>query len=825
MKLRLLLILAAIGASLAARARADVAFLAAPRTGGKFPTQSLSENWGPYIHQPAAQLVIRRDGEPEFIAIPRGVQDVRRSRDGKSLLVTLVEGYRFRDFEPPAGQSDIYRYVLATHELIRLTNTPEIWECQPGELPDGTIGFLSNEDNWQNPHEAYRAFTLYAMREDGTERKRLWHAGLGGVFGWSLGGDGWIYFASGENQGYRGARGNHWPLWKIRPDGSGFEPVLTQIGEGDVCDWAVQTSSRAVVFARYYDTRIYGWLGVIPRFEATPFGPPSKFGDPRWTHNPGVALGDSLLRLAWEPVGMYALTQDGIETDHENSSANTPWTGRPWGPGQPNRQYGMFSHPTPIPGNGVLYTWTGDQGDAAMNLGVCVCENVAAPFRNDRIVKLVDRPDRHEWMATPICSDEDVYGAPIPNLAARIDERLPAGSPLAFVGSSSVDRGEFVDFSSDPWKPQLIEPDPESIHYVRLLGMQPTLYGRNAAPGMPRFLNGQQDSPFENWEGLSSEINERVGVYAEIPVSKWGETADGPVQHYGPHPPAGLVRIRRADGRFDTSWGAYLPADQPWSLQLLNEKKEAIVGTTAQTWHQGVSREWRGDCQGCHNHHRPDQTKFEDTLAGQPGYAPLKALKLLFTTRDDLPASIPSRPWAARPQPVYTYHSALTDLDDNPAFTVDEQMAVRRWIDTGMMEGPGAETDTMEPTLVVAGRRIGALDPHSGLKSLTVDGQDVTALIDPETFVYAHPAPWPTDRPVTFAAEDHAGRRTTLVKKFGAAPETDDGEAIRAELAAAKARVAELESQPQLIAAERDELKSRRAEVNGLSRKITELTN
>src|SRR5262249_13628506 len=80
--------------------------------------------------------------------------------------------------------------------------------------------------------------------------------------------------------------------------------------------------------------------------------------------------------------------------------------------------------------------------------------------------------------------------------------------------------------------------------------------------------------------------------------------------------PGGAPRLD-AEGNPDTSFLAKIPADTPFTFQLLD--RNGLVLTMAQTWHQVRPGEMRADCGGCHAHSQLP-LPFQGTAAAAPGY-------------------------------------------------------------------------------------------------------------------------------------------------------------------------------------------------------------
>jgi hypothetical protein len=751
-----------IAGSLVQWATADVAFLAAPRNGGKFHTQSVSESDGVHVFQREAQLVVRAAGGGERVLMSGSVLDFSVCADGRTLLVSQVG----------AEGADIYRVDAQTGDTQQLTDGPG-WNCQAVECGNGDIAFLSDRDRWRNPGENYRGFTVYRMNADGGEVERIWHAGFGGVFGLAIGPDGRLYFSTGENQGgLRVAAGTNWGVWSINPDGGGFRPEISAFARPDgmhdvPLDWPCIASDGSLIVSHYYDTRIYGTIHRAPKHTPTPEAP-TEFGSPLWIYNPPIDPVEN--RFGWQRRGMHSLTP----WTH-NGDADALFEGR---------NVGHVTHSAPAPGNGVFVTWTGLDGDANMNLGVYLIPDVANPTEIPEDMEVVvDEPNRHEWMGRPLASHSAIYGSARPaQPATPRAEHLPGASPFAVIGSSDVSQwNEWLINSPSATDVRLRKLSHETeAEYVRILAFNPSIanFGgpfagfENRYPGMYAGTN---------YEGFITPTNERTGFYEKlIPLLKWRQRGTGWLM-FG-KAPRGVEYLRRADGTLDTSFKAEIPANQCWTFQVLDGKGQAIV--TANTWHQGISGEDRTNCQGCHAHNIPDPVPFEETLAASSDYPRVRlesVQRVIYEEhiKDVLP-EVPQRPWQLlfHPRPT-AYESWRQDYDDNPAWPEWRQRLYRDWQNTGFQAagvtfsretvappfGPWA--DTMNPTLVVRKyaehTAVGAFDPDSGISALEIraEGRDVTRefVLVPNEHVLVSRA---YDGPVVAQATDGGGNVTTV---------------------------------------------------------------
>lgn len=699
------------------------AFLAAPRTTGKFATPSLSEQDGPYTYPKNAQLIVSDNGV-ERVLVDGGVYHVNRSEDGKSLLVTIVEK------EGQNGIADVWRVDIATGEKKKLTDGVG-WNIQGVETADG-VCFLSNRDRWKSPKERYCAFTIYNTGFDGGPVKRIHHAAFGGIFGLNINTKGRLLFVSGEQQGLRGGRGNNWAVFSCNPDGSDIRPEVSAFGiftapeSGRAVfpfDWPVELKNGALAWTQYYDTRKYGIVFWAPNVSTGSFtDPPTMFGHPLPRQNPRRLFG-------YERRGLVPLTPQSTVQDVEAKRNGLP--------------VGQYSHTAALPDSKVAVTWTGNKGDALMDLGIYMIDPTKPITDYNQLVKIVDREDRHEWFFCSLAPLSELYGIVEYPATQRIkDAKLPVGSPYGVVGSSRLHAGEFTNFSLGEYPEVIYTTTADETEYLRITTFQPTTL-KVPPPGVKLKQIENNPGQHKNNEGFITQLNEREGFYDTlIPVKKYRKP-DGGI-HYGPGAPEGSEVIRRADGEIDTSFEVELPADQPFAFALLNAKKEVLKGSKAMTWHQLRPGESNNRCQGCHNHWKPDQTTFDETFAATLEYDRKRLSKAQFVVLSrDLPLIKNEIDFTK----IKPYSSAESTVDDDPKWTQEQAELIRAAIDTGSLDAGyytdgsqiqpadkiGPYADTVNPTLNVVGASdstvIGALDPQSGIKELVVllNGVDITS--------------------------------------------------------------------------------------------------
>ena len=193
---------------------------------------------------------------------------------------------------------------------------------------------------------------------------------------------------------------------------------------------------------------------------------------------------------------------------------------------------------------------------------------------------------------------------------------LPSGTPYGIVGTSSFYKRESFpglvsdmsfdgldafntseNYQSGNWNWQGSEAGKYSnddIFAVRILTLEPTSH-RSYGPHEGRHF--------------VSHANERMRVLGEIPLRKSG--------------PGGQP-VLDPEGNPDTSFQARIPADTPFTFQMLDRNGMAL--TMAQTWHQVRPGEVRTDCGGCHAH-RQKPLDMSRTAAGQSGFRPVDLTK------------------------------------------------------------------------------------------------------------------------------------------------------------------------------------------------------
>lgn len=761
-------------------------FLAYPKTAEPFFTQGIPRPFHFYV----GQDVIERKADGSKVIAVKGhqpekgllaVHDLSMSIDKTFILYAHI-----RTFADSAREGmtycDIFKLDLATRVTTQLTDSrhetiPPVgsnawakhdthehflavssngvnepremftstWNTAPLDVGYGKFVFTSTRDQIRTVKDSVASFALYLADLDGSNVERIDYFNFGGVMHPTRCADGSLLISIGATQGLRS--GFVWTIWKINPDGTAPEPVISRTGfnhdydGGDiVTSWHLQSqlSNRWTAALRYYNTRTsHGSIFVIPEFQATPFGPPTMFGKPLWSDNPRLpdgetSLGPSFVQMGFQPRGMYSLAPWATSAD-ATAFVN----------GDPMQTVPDLGWPAAGLNNSLYLTTTGDRrvGGGRESWGIHKVPDATQPvaaYTDMQVV--VDDPDVHEWNFQPLLSHQEIYGSAFPQRTAPKSERLPAGSAYFQIGWGAVDQSEITEQIHPNKRPaEMLTYPPDSAEWVRVIDFRPTTNFRSeSANGFQSIEEGNSTPPVQvnNYEGFHSLPNERMAFYEQlIPVKHW-RTPTGQL-YSGPNPPPGSTRIMRPDGRPDTSGSAFVLANQCVGLQLLDKDFQAIFGATSQHWLQGRPGEKQVSCRDCHKHWSPSSITFEQTVAGSDEYQPLKlsTTKLVEFTKDVKPIlDQHGLDWGPRPwTKVRAYHSQVAAEDDDPRFTDAQKRTIREWFDSGSMtagrhsdgtpilpgHGVGPFADTMPPTLVFTAFAdrvtLAAGDPQTGI--------------------------------------------------------------------------------------------------------------
>ncbi|BCX03619.1 MAG: hypothetical protein KatS3mg053_1557 [Candidatus Roseilinea sp.] len=625
----------------------DVVYVRQPRTG-----DNQHVVWPEVFHpariEPGSDLMLLHPDGSEEVLVAAGngaVTDPYVSFDGNWVYYSFFPDVRKERLNSQRGDSpyagaDIYRIHLSTRQIQRLTYgefTPNtgagkwdesnpvnpsnsfnrlgygILNLGPAPLPGGKIIFTSNRNgfippkNFTNP-----TLQLFVMDEDGANVTPIAPMTIGSALHPTPLRDGRVMFSSFETQGMRDAR--LWGIWTIWPDGRHWEPLMSAFKWASSLHFATQLSNGDIVAESYYNLNNFGF-GALYRFPVTPPNSEPRFHDASVNDNPPVmqVVGAGYewpFRMSFMPRGMYSITPF---THAEDEAA-------PIGAG--DQRVGKFTHPSAAPNNDLLVVWSSGPVNAlnrpshlpAPDAGIYLMPNGGPISSPSRLVLLKNDPNYNEVWPRAVVPYSAIYGAPqpaqipwLPN-DGSVHATLPAGTPFGLVGTSSFYKREsFPGFSTtdafDGLEPfNTSENDTNSnwlwqgadagkysnsdIWAVRILAMEPNTHRSYGPHEGQHFFN---------------HINEKLRILGEIPLRKWN----------------GSTPLLDPEGNPDTSFLAKIPADTPFTFQMLD--RNGLVLNMAQTWHQVRPGEMRADCGGCHAHSQ-HPLAFAQTAAGKPNY-------------------------------------------------------------------------------------------------------------------------------------------------------------------------------------------------------------
>lgn len=636
----------------------DIAYVRAPRPSGKTPSR-WAEVGDPRTMDPGADLMLLHPDGVEEVLVPvkphESIADPFVSFDGKWIYYAKIH-----DALKHKG-ADIYKMHVASRKIVQLTSqnfTPNtgaadwsktplpswgVYNLGPTPVPGGKIAFVSDRNAFKGTNTGYApralALQLFVMDEDGANVELIGHLNLGMALHPVILKDGRIMFSSLESQGLRSH--HMWGIWAIHPDGSSWSPLLsafdTSNGTTDSFHFQTQLSDGHIVVQSYYNLNNFGFgmyfkQPIAPPEGYPPFGPADP-GDPRNMplRNGRYSHGrPQLLRLPFTPHGMETLTPFMQRQDNPAAEAVLNVKDPP--------RVGKVTHPSGAPDNHLLTAWAPGRvhgsSTTIMDSGIYLIKD-GKPFEEPGQMRLIKNdPKYNEQWPRAVVPYQRIYGIDAPPILAPLandgkkSKHLPEGTPFGLVGTSSLYKRESYPFGvvppgqvtaafaglKDPqgdrgilghshWSVQGADAglySNDDIHAIRILLLEPNTEREGGPKAGRLFYN---------------HAHERMRILGEFPVRHFRQSPDrkgGDAQPLDP------------DGNPDTSFLARIPADVAWTFQTLD--KNNMVLNMAQTWHQLRPGEVRNDCGGCHAHSQKP-TRFEDTAAAKPGYAPFDLTK------------------------------------------------------------------------------------------------------------------------------------------------------------------------------------------------------
>lgn len=646
----LLLGLGTLASAQTAQVNYDIVYVRQARFGDQTFT------WWPEVFHPARLdagadlMLLHPDGSEEVLVEGGngGVTDPVVSFDGQSVYFAWFPDLRPSELNPqrtnlPLAGADIWRLHVPTRQLTQLTHgefTPNtasgnwlpsnpvnppaqynrlgygILNLGPMPLPDGRIAFTSNRNGFIPP-KTYTMPTLqlFVMDEHGDNVEAIAPMSISSALHPTILRNGELMFSSHEAQGLRDQR--MWGIWGIAPDGRDWRPIISAFHDARAFHFMTQVSDGRLVVVDYYNLNNSGF-GTLVTLPETPAPGMPAFHSGFIADNPDLAetlsFGPYAFRMHFTPRGMQVLTPF---THPQDEAAPLGTNGE---------RVGKLSHPSGAPGNDLLVAWSPGPvnhlnrpvSTPRIDSGIYVIDQMQTVTSPDQLVLIKNDPNYNEAWPRALVPYSAIHGVAAP--ASRpwlpndgsVDARLPAGTPHGLVGSSSVYKREsFPGYTrngyeaylgldafnttengqSPNWTTQGADAGVYSnsdIWALRVLAMEPNTH-RSYGPN-----EGQQ---------FRSHANERLRILGEIPLRK----QDGLGQ-----------ALIDPEGNPDTSFLVKLPADTPFTFQLIDRR--GMLLSASQTWHQLRPGEKRVDCGGCHAHSQ-QPLDFNQTAAAQPGFS------------------------------------------------------------------------------------------------------------------------------------------------------------------------------------------------------------
>ncbi len=633
----------------------DIVYVRQPRFGNNTNT-----TWPEVSHpgriDPGADLMLLHPNGNEEVLVNAGtgsVTDPFVSFDGQWVYYSYF-------YEPgnintqrglPYGGADIFKIHLGTRQIVQLTfgeftpnmgsgnwdeSDPEsppagfnylgygILNLGPAPVPGGKIAFVSNRNAFIPPQGLTNpTLQLFVMDEDGSNVTPIAPMTIGSALHPTPLRNGRIMFSSLESQGNRDSR--VWGIWSIYPDGRNWQPVVSAFRQAQAFHFMTQLSNEDIVVCDYYNLNNNGF-GALYRFPVDPPAATPPFHSAFPADNPSIqqTVEEGFLypfKMPFTPRGMFSISP----FTHGNDEAAPEGSG--------GVRVGKFTHPSAAPNNDLLVAWTpGPANDLDRptptpyyDSGIYVIAGGNIVNSPSQLTLIKNNPQYNEAWPRAVVSYQAVHGVSEPTLIPWLPNdgslhlNLPAGTPFGLVGTSSLYKREsFPGFStgssiyngldvfntsqneqSSNWLWQGSDSgkyNNSDIWAIRLLAMEPNThrsYGPNSTCCGPG-----------GFQWFFSHAMERLRILGEIPVRKFNGNG---------------TPILDQEGNPDTSFLAKIPADTPFTFQMLD--RNGMVLTMAQTWHQVRPGEIRSNCGGCHAHSQ-QPLDISTTVAGSGGYQP-----------------------------------------------------------------------------------------------------------------------------------------------------------------------------------------------------------
>ena len=494
----------------------------------------------------------------------------------------------------------------------------------PCPVAGGKIAFTSNRNGY-TPPKGYTNPTLqlFVMDEDGENVTFIAPLNIGSALHPTPLQDGRLMFSSYESQGLRDQR--MWGIWAINPDGQNWGPIVSAFRSGQAFHFMTQLGNGDIVVEDYYNLNNNGF-GALYRLPLAPYDEPG-FHSAFPSQNPAIAqtVGAGYrwdIRMPFSPRGIYSITPF---TTGEDEAAPV---------GSDGVRVGKFTHPSAATSNDLLVVWTpGPANDLnrptttpRYDAGLYLMRGGNAVTNPAQLALIKNDPNYNEAWPRAVVPWKAVHGTDeparlpwLPNDGTAHSD-LPRGTPHGIIGTSSFYKRESFpgvvssgsgafdgldsfntaeNGQSSNWEYQGSDAGRYSnsdIYAVRILAMEGNSH---------RSYGPNSGGPRNDGNHFVNHANERLRILGEIPLRKFNTSG---------------AAILDPEGNPDTSFMAKIPADTPFTFQMLDSN--GLVLTFAQTWHQVRPGEVRNNCGGCHAHSQ-QPLSIANTFAGLPGYKPI----------------------------------------------------------------------------------------------------------------------------------------------------------------------------------------------------------
>jgi hypothetical protein len=650
----------------------DIVYVRAPRHGDE-KRGKWAEFSDPTRMEPGSDLMLLHpDGTEEMLVSGKdgSIMDPYVSFDAQWV-------YYAKFIDDKHSGSDIFKIHVKSKKIVRLTDqtftpntgaanwskdfrTPEkgktnlgygVYNLGPCPAPGGKVVFTSNRNAYVPPR-GYPKITmqLFSMDDpphpdplpEGEGARNVDHIGRLNVacaLHPVILKDGRILFSTLESQGSHNSI--LWGIWSIHPDGTNWNPVVSAFATGGAPSgfhFQSQLSDETVVLEEYYNLNNSGF-GVFFRLPprvpdgVTAFGP-GFLGDPRNKQQSGWYK----FQMPFTPHGLELMTRftHGKDGPSPSSKPGEQVKSKQHGGESYPHATGKVTHPCGAPDNHLLTAYSGGPVNHQYNYfpyidsGIYLIKEGKAIDEPGQMLLIKNDPKYNEQWPRPLVPYKRIYGVDEPKRLVhenigKQSPHLPEGTPYGLIGTSSMYKRESAPGGKvEQGTVTAVSPDnhPKAAHFSsRQLNW--SLQGSDAGIYENSDIHAIRIVAQEPRTDISGRGHGGPPLYANHAMERLRILGEIPVRHFLPSPSGrgvggeGSKQPLDPDGNPDTSFLAKIPADQPFTFQLID--RNGMNLTMAQTWHQLRPGEIRTNCGGCHAHSQLP-TPFEKTYAARPDY-------------------------------------------------------------------------------------------------------------------------------------------------------------------------------------------------------------